>query len=150
MKALLATLVLFGTSAWACPDLSGTFACTQEGQTAVIQVSQDVVNGATVYTIKDANNPGQEGDSLPADNNTYNLEDTIEFRNATYRGWCEAEAFKMEQTGQYFDQGQHVADVQMVAAISIVNGNLQQTIQGVFRTGSGDYPIQEAMTCARQ
>ncbi len=150
MKALLATLVLFGTSAFACPDLTGTFACTQEGQTSVIQVSQQVTNGVTVYTVKDPSNPTNQGDSLPADNNTYRLPDSAEFRNATIRGWCEGDAFKMEQTGQYFDQGQHIGDLQAIAAMSIVNGNLQQAVQGTFKTGSGDYPFDDMITCVRQ
>lgn len=149
MKALLAGLMLLGAQAFACPDLTGTYTCTQNGQTSQIQMSQAETNGVTVYTIKDPSNPNDQGGSLPADNTTYRLEDSADFKNGTIRGWCENEAFKVEQTGQLFDQGQHIGDIQAVISFSLMNGNLLQDTQGVFKTGSGDYPISAQMTCTR-
>ena len=147
MKTMIAGLLLFGAQAMACPNLAGNYTCTYEGQTSVIQMSQTENNGVTVYTIKDANDPQNQGGSLPADNNTYRLQDSDQVKNGTIRGWCEAEAFKIEQTGEYYDKGQHIGNVQAVISMYLTNGNLVQDTAGTFTTPSGNYPINSQVTC---
>ena len=149
MKAVIALFALYGIQAFACPNLTGTYSCTYEGQTSQVQLSQTETNGVTVYTMKDPNDPADQGGSLPADNVVYKLEDSEQFKNGTLRGWCEGEAFKIEQTGSYFDQGQHIGDIQAILTMSLSNGNLVQDTQGTYKTGSGDYPIASNMTCNR-
>lgn len=149
MKAVIALVALFSVQAFACPNLTGTYSCTYEGQTEQIQMSQTETNGVTVYTMKNPNDPNDQGGSLPADNVVYKLEDSEQFKNGTIRGWCEGEAFKIEQIGSYFDQGQHIGDLQAVISMSLNGGNLVQDTQGVYKTGSGDYPISNSMTCSR-
>lgn len=149
MKALLAGLLLVGAQALACPNLTGTYTCTQDGQSYALQFSQTEANGVTVYTIKDPNNSADQGGSLPADNQVYRLQDSKEFKNATIRGWCEGEAFKFEQIGEYYQEDQHIGNLQLVVAMSLMNGNLLQETTGVFETGSGQHPIQDRMVCNR-
>lgn len=150
MKALLVGLMLVGTQAFACPDLSGSYACTQDGETAYLELSQTEMNGVTVFTLRDPSNPNDQGGSLPADNQTYRVQDSESFKNATIRGWCEAEAFKIEQTGELYDQGYHMGDIEMVLSMSLMeDGNLLQATSGVFKTGSGDYPLSGEVICSR-
>lgn len=55
MKTVIAALVLFGSSAFACPDLSGNFTCTSPDGTEEISLSQAVNQaGVTVYTMANA------------------------------------------------------------------------------------------------
>lgn len=149
MKLIIAVLALVGAQAFACPNLTGTFSCTSDGQTQAVAISQVEVNGVTTYTLKNPADPADQGGSLPADNNTYQIQDSEDFKNGTIRGWCEADAFKIEQTGQYYDQGQHIGDVQATIAMSLVDNNLSQVTTGTFKTGSGDYPINQTMSCVR-
>lgn len=150
MKALLVGLMLLGAQALACPDLSGSYACTQEDETSYLELSQTETDGVTVFTLKDPTNPNDPGGSLPADNQTYRVQDSETFKNGTIRGWCEGEAFKIEQTGEYYDQGYHMGDIEMVLAMSLMeDGSLLQATSGVFRTGSGDYPLSGEVVCTR-
>lgn len=149
MKAILAAIALVGAQAFACPNLTGTFACTYEGQTENTQITQSEMNGVTTYTMRNADDPNDQGGSLPADNNTYTIPDSQEFKQGTIRGWCEGELFKIEQIGQYHDQGQHIGDIQATMTFSLNNNNLNQVTAGVFKTASGEYPINSELTCTR-
>lgn len=54
LKALAALIALSSTTAFACPDLAGTFMCPGEnGEMVATTVSQVVTNGVTVYTVTD-------------------------------------------------------------------------------------------------
>jgi hypothetical protein len=149
MKVLLTGLLFVGAQAFACPDLTGTYTCSYEGQTETLEISQSETDGVTTFTMKDPTDPNDQGGSLPADNNTYQIEDSEQFKNATIRGYCEADAFKIAQAGQYYDQGQHIADIDAVISMSLVDGNLLQDTKGVFKTASGDYPLDSQLTCTR-
>ena len=49
LKVLLMLCAFFGSSAFACPDLKGTYDCAS---TAVV-IDQTVENGTTIYAIND-------------------------------------------------------------------------------------------------
>ena len=53
MKSMILTAVfLMGTSAWACPDLSGKFSCANgDSEPIVLTVTQRVEEGVTIYTL---------------------------------------------------------------------------------------------------
>lgn len=150
MKTVIALFALVGAQAFACPNLTGSYICTYEGQTQVSVISQAVdANGITTYTLGSEADP-TDGGSLPADNNTYQVPDSADFKQGTIRGYCEADAFKVAQTGQVFDQGQHIGNVEAVTSLSLVDNNLLQATTGVFKAASGDYPINQSLTCTRK
>lgn len=149
MKLFLSGFLLVGAQAFACPNLAGTYTCNYDGQVEALEMSQTETNGVTVYSMRNPNDPNDQGGSLPADNTTYQLEDSEQFKNATIRGYCEGETFNIAQAGQYYDQGQHIGDIQAVTSMSLMNGNLLQATNGTFKTASGDYPINSQITCTR-
>ncbi|HAG90651.1 MAG TPA: hypothetical protein DCL41_02195 [Bdellovibrionales bacterium] len=149
MKSLLAGLVLFGAQAMACPNLTGTYSCTYQDGTEKMELSQTETNGVTVYSFRNADDPNDQGGNLPADNQVYRLQDTKDFRNGTLQSWCEGDALKIQQQAEHYQEEQHVGNLSLVITMSIVDNNLSQVTDGFYETGSGNYPINESMTCTR-
>jgi len=149
MKALLIGLALIGAQAFACPNLTGTYSCTYENGSEQLQLSQQEMDGVTVYNFKNPQDANDPGGALPADNQTYRLEDTKDFRNGTIRAWCEGEIFKIQQTAEHYQEESHSGNLDLTVSMSLSNSDLLQVTNGTYETGSGTYPINESMTCTR-
>lgn len=53
LKVLAAIVALSSTTAFACPDLAGTYVCPGENGDVETAVAQVVSNGVTIYTVTD-------------------------------------------------------------------------------------------------
>ena len=107
MKSLLVLFVsLFAVSAFACPDLNGTYQCEKDPQDAndsgVVTVSFE--NNMYVWTDKDdPSNPSM----YPTDGVTYSDS------GYTYKGTCTANTFDAVMTGTDAEYGAYTVNLSM-------------------------------------
>lgn len=142
--SVLFMLGLFSVSALACPNLSGTYTCMNDGQKETLVVSQNEVNGATVYQIGET--------QVVADNVAYTIPDDEELRGGTQRAWCAEEnnELKIEILGKIYDQQDFFGDLAVQIGFLIDGSkNLVNTVQGSLKATNGEYPIHEIATCTR-
>jgi hypothetical protein len=146
MRILAALGLLVSVNAFACPDLTGSYTCKyQDGTSETMTFSQqDNKDGVTVYNMN--------GENLPADNQVYNMQDSQNLKNGTFRLWCDqanSAILDAEVLGQYYDQGQYYGDLTLDMAYSLDNGNLKQVTTGSLKGAAGQQPINDEMTCTR-
>ena len=143
MRKLAAIALLFSANAaFACPDLTGAYTCTyQNGSSEVVTVSQQLVNGVTVYNYN--------GSQIPADNIVYQVPDDQSLKNGTFRAWCDdAVTLKAELIGQYYDQGAYYGDLSMIMNFSIEGSSLKQVTTGTLKNSAGEYPLNSEKSCS--
>jgi microcystin-dependent protein len=51
MKSIVLAVLFLGSTAFACPNLSGSYTCTDEEGSSSVEIRQSVIAGATVYEI---------------------------------------------------------------------------------------------------
>jgi microcystin-dependent protein len=143
-KSIVLAGLLFGSSAaFACPDLSGTYVCTQDGQSSEMSVSQTGADLSTVYTVSE----NGESSSIPADGKTYtstSKEDDGIFTQST-TATCSADALNLAVNVKVTDQaGNQMASVNANAVISLdASKNLQTVV-------SDDQGNNETSVCTRK
>lgn len=141
MRKLAAIALLFSVQAFACPNLTGSFKCTYgDGSTENVTITQSEVNGVTVYNYN--------GSEMPADNQTYQIPDSEDLKEGTWRAWCDDDStLKAELIGKYYNQGSYFGDLNMRMDFSIDGTSLKQVTNGNLKNTGGDYPINDEMTC---
>ena len=143
-QMLLAALALtFGLSAWACPDLTGTYMCDGD----VLQVETSQQGGTTVYTLN--------GSAIPADNQWYSLPDSPEEKNAKLKMSCNTSADRgdfamVDYVSDYYSDGQYLANIVMEVYFFMNGQDLQQDIVGSAKGNGFEQPINESVVCTRQ
>jgi hypothetical protein len=141
MSKLVALALVVSANAWACPDLTGTYTCQyQDGQTEVITLSQENKDGVVTYTYN--NNA-----SIPADNVAYPVPDGPTLREGTLRAWCEADTFKSQLVGKYYDQGVYFGDLTLNIDFAKVGNDLKQVNTGSVKNSASQYPINGEVVC---
>lgn len=100
-KHLLLTALLVSTSAFACPDLTGTWQCKDTDNTeSTITVSQEAIQNGTLYHITDSNGKAEDihadGVARPVETAEYKgtmtatctsatrIDAHVDFENASY------------------------------------------------------------------
>lgn len=142
MRSIIAIAALFSVSAWACPDLAGTYTCkSAEGQEAgVVTVSQESKDGVTYYDYN--------GSVIPADNVAHQLPDEDFLREATMRAWCGQTTMNAEMLGDYYMHDSYFGKLNVNIEIFKDGANLKQVTKGSVVSEANDvYPIESEFVC---
>lgn len=143
MRILSVVALLFSASAFACPDLTGTFTCTyQDGSSEQVTISQQINNGVTIYNYN--------GSMIATDNITRAVPDDETVKNATFRAWCDGASLKGNLIGKYYNNGSYFGDLDMTLDLSITGRDLKTETSGNLKdTGGTDYPLGGTTVCTR-
>lgn len=142
--SVLFVLGLFSASAVACPNLSGSYTCVNDGQKETLVVSQNEMNGQMVYQIGET--------QVIADNVAYPIPDDEELKGGTQRAFCDSQSneLKIEILGKIYDQQDFFGDLAVQIGFSVDgSNNLVNTIHGSLKATNGEYPIHDISTCTR-
>jgi hypothetical protein len=124
-KFIAVAALLLGSTAFACPDLSGTYVCEQDGQKTENVVAQSEAAGVTTYT---ATEDG-ETTTLVADGKPYTEVETEEdyVYTTTTVATCAADALNLDINLDLTDKaGNKMMTVKAKAVVSLdANKNLQ-------------------------
>lgn len=148
MKSITLALMglLVGASAWACPDLRGTYTCTYENGSETLTVDQMEQNGTTYYIIN--------GDTVPADGQLYPIADDESQKNQFIMFSCKGEPskFALNYTGDLYEGGQLQGHISAEALYSKDSaGSLVIEETGTFSAVDGNvYPWSEQTSCPAQ
>jgi microcystin-dependent protein len=135
-KSLVLAALLMGSTAFACPDLSGTYVCQSEQGPVESVVTQAVVNGVTVFT----ETSGGESSSMAADGKAVTSVEKEEgvVYTMTQVATCSADALNIDINLVVADEaGNKLGEVTALAAVSLdASKNLQTvtTSQGQSET----------------
>jgi hypothetical protein len=142
MRILLISIFTFSASAFACPDLTGTFECNWgDGSNEVVTISQSMQNGVTTYLYN--------GFAVPADSMTYSLPDEEYMKNAVFSAWCEnTTILNIRLRGKLYENGSHIGDTDTTANFFKHGANLVTSTLGDFKGTDGTVqPINVTTTC---
>lgn len=150
MRSALALIALISTSAFACPNLAGSYTVcrsttgTTQGSSDVV-VSQTVVNGATVYSLTSTDDETQErgSESVIADGQVRTVTETDAQTGLVIvtasQASCQGDALVLQSSSSI--QGQEIANVTMTVT---KNGNtLSQAVAGQ----AFGQPINDTVNC---
>lgn len=150
MKFLSVILIsLCASIALACPNLTGSFLCSDDGMgNEKISISQEVVNGVTTYTITDRDGTYQ----LPTDNVEYPIDDPSQNMKGSVRFVCEGDSFNMYQKGEVTDGANKIIQSwSLLRGVRIdANNNLAMSLTGTWAENGQKYPVDESGVCQRQ
>jgi hypothetical protein len=141
LRTLAALALLASAQAFACPQLTGNYSCTDEkGQTSAMALTQDTKSNVTVYTLN--------GSDLQADNQARPMPPDADLQNATIRGWCNDDVtLHTELLGKVYQNGQYVGDLKLALDFAMNAKNLNQVASGTIVNGTQTYPINTTITC---
>jgi hypothetical protein len=122
MKYCFLIALLLASSAWACPNLKGTFICRDGIKTSVLKIDSSggehdlkyVMNDSSGVAVKSTDGEVQHRNSLHG------------LKNVTWSGHCEDKAFIEETTGV---SARDEAPVHVKKAWFMTNGKLIQRAQ---------------------
>lgn len=140
MKSLLVTALSFlSLSAIACPNIEGKFNCMAEGESWLVDVSQEKSNDVTTYVI--------DGTAIIADGAEHDMneQDFV----GTYNASCAPTTVTVTQKGQITDGGEK-GDLNMVTTISVTAAGFDTLSKGTITFGGTNYPIDQIGNCVRQ
>jgi hypothetical protein len=87
---LFFSLFLLSTKSIACPDLTGTYACTNnQGASQNLTITQETIAGNTIYTFEE----NGEVSHLPSDNTEYPFENRQNNTSGSARFYCDQTGF---------------------------------------------------------
>ncbi len=150
MKVLAAALVLLGaTSAFACPNLEGTYACPGDnGATVSTSMSQTEVNGVTTYTLTDESGTSQ----FIADGLTRTMAGKVQNGNdavINVTNTCSADSLSLDLDATYVEKdatGATVVDAIINQSVSLDSAS-NLSINGTYtEKGTAAQPIQATCT----
>ncbi|MGE3682473.1 MAG: hypothetical protein AB7G93_12175 [Bdellovibrionales bacterium] len=140
MRKLVALFAFVSVQAYACPDLAGSYTCTdEEGKTESVTIKQEMKDGVTVYDYN--------GSSVPADNVVYPVPDDESLKETTFRAWCADNMLKAQILSKYYSEGTYVADLELNLDFSKTEGGLKQVTTGALKNSGGEYPLNSEMNC---
>lgn len=146
MKLILTAIagLLVSATAWACPDLTGSYTCTYEdGASEVLDISQSSANGVTTFTIN--------GNSIPADGQVYQLPDDAYTKNYTMSYACEGTPAKLALTygGDYYENGAFVATIagKNLFSKDILGDLLIEDLGAATLADGSSFPWASSMSC---
>ncbi len=142
-KVVLFLGALFSSAAFACPNLTGNYACTYEnGQAEAISLTQEIRDGVTYFKMGNA--------ELAADNQARAIPEDDSMKEGSLRGWCEPYALKVEVLGKVYDSGEFFGDLAAQISFSLnAENNLDRVTSGTLKAVKETYPLDNTMTCIR-
>ncbi|MBY0517196.1 MAG: hypothetical protein K2P81_09820 [Bacteriovoracaceae bacterium] len=150
MRSTLALIAFISTSAFACPNLTGSYTVCRsttgatEGSSDVV-VTQSVVNGATVYSLTSTDDETQErsSDSVIADGQVRTISETDSQSGlvivTSTQASCVGNALVLKTSSSI--QGQEIANVNMTVSKS--GNTLSQVVSGQ----AFGQPINDTVNC---
>lgn len=137
-------------SVWACPDLSGNYACQDAKGAFEMNVQQQSVGGATFYKFN-SNGHGPDIEAL-TDGKLHDVPPQDGLKDGKYKAVCTGDHLVADVTGGIMDEQHHpvgkailnydVSKSPVHALVSKVKGKLQ--------TPYGDYPVNQTSSCAQK
>ena len=129
------SILLIHASAFACPEISGTYKCDTRKQP--LKITQSTAHGITTYVV--------HGDIRIADKKVHDLPDSPLLVHQQYKASCTAETFTVKQTAKNRD-GAGKLDMQIDMFYS--GKNFIYSITGFYNPVDGKpVPIDEYITC---
>lgn len=143
-KSLMtATLAALSVTAFACPDLTGTYECTYDGQVETMDLTQYVADGVTHFKV------GQT--EVVADGASHPMPDSQPEEQATYTASCNGNVLGISFFSLLIDNANKIGQISGQQNMSLDNvGDLVQDIKGTLVIDAqGTFPIDEVTTCRR-
>ena len=144
MRSIFAIAFLYSVQAYACPQLTGNYACkSSNSQTEILTVTQDASSGVTVYTVN--------GSPIPADNKAFAIADDDSLKDATLRAWCDDDVtLKGELLGKAWNSGSYYGDLNLSLGYSLSGSDLHVVSAGKITSATnGDLPVNGEMVCTK-
>ena len=146
MRIGLASLLVFGGQALACPNLAGDFSCIyKDGSVEHIRVGQEEKDGVTVFQYNNH--------KIPANNQLYDVPDEDTLRGATFRAWCEGDGngvLRTQLAGKYYTENSFYGQLTLDTSYRLAGGDLKQISTGVLKHVGGERAINSEVLCKRQ
>jgi hypothetical protein len=146
--SIIATFFAAST-AFACPDLSGTYVCQGQNGLENLTIEQEVVNQMTIYTLTDSQGTQQ----LPTDNVVYPVEDAASNLTGSARFACEGDTFNSYLKGSVTaaDKKTVVESWDVVQSLKLDESkNLITSLTGTVLQNGTTHPLNSSGTCARK
>lgn len=143
LKVASALALFSSVTAFACPDLTGSYTCVVDGEERATVISMEKQGNVTVYRMNDG--------AMVADNKVYKIPDGEGLKKGTIRTWCQnTAALKSELKGKIYDEGRFVGDLSVVMTANLdASTNLVQNVTGKIVAGGRNHPINETLNCTR-
>jgi len=143
---MLRTLAVFAflasAQAFACPNLTGSYTCTDNGQSQIMTISQ-----ANKGTFTDYNVNGQD---IVTDNIAHPQPDQDNVKQSTMRAWCNDDAtLHLQLLVKYYDNNAPVGDITVNLDISMQAQNLHQVTTGGLAANGQTYPVNSDIVCTK-
>ena len=147
MRALFATIFFFASSvALACPNLAGTYTCSEDGQDYQTVLSQNTVNGVTTYTML------EDGDEMNiiADNNR--REERTDSGYVGIKGSCQDNKLLIAIDSKETDADLGITiEINATFAVSLdADGSLESNTNGHVIINGQRQDLSESSVCTRQ
>lgn len=136
--------LLVSASAWACPDLTGSYNCVYDtGETETLEISQAEANGVTVYTIN--------GNAIPADGQVYQLPDDAMSKNYVMSYACEGTPTKLALTYglDYYENGAFAATItgKQLFSKDVLGDLVMEDLGAATLADGSSFPWASSMSC---
>ncbi len=144
MRTLMALALLFSSSAFACPDLTGKFTCMyQDKSTEDVTISQEMQkDGTFVYNYN--------GTMIPADGKIYDVPDDAQVKEGKFKAFCDDDiTLKTTLVGKYWRAKAYFGDLILNMNFTVEKNDLKQNSVGSVKNSSGEYPLNSALVCVR-
>lgn len=149
-KVIMLLAFAVASSAYACPELSGKYVCTINGQALQTDILQSAISGVMVYNITQNN---QAWSDVVTDGVEREFKGVEGMENALYTASCpNEEQVVINAKGKVMDNGQAIGDLALVLKVSKdAAANLVLNVTGELSGDFGNMPIDEQVnTCVRQ
>lgn len=143
---LLAAALLVSGSAFACPELTGDWTCTdKQGSVSKVKMTQEAIENGVMYYSTDEKG---ETNSFPADGKTYN-DDGADY-STTFTAACTSSARVDAKMGVVAKSYDMMIDANIVIELTDPN-TMVTTVTGFSadKKGGNKQAIDEATTCKK-
>jgi hypothetical protein len=151
MKKLIILAAFFiAPVAMACPNLTGSYTCVEDGQPSRLVISQSEAAGVTTFRF---DSEASTSFDIIADGQVRDASAWMDgLEQATYTATCVgAEQLVMKPSGIIMENGQPVGKLDWVLVGGLdAAGNITQNVTGTITGDFGTFPIDEQnVSCAR-
>ena len=135
------TTLLLSTTALACPNLVGTYTCSQHQDTYTMTMDQYESNGVTVYVV--------DGTEMPADGQWRNIQDPRQ-PDAEGNLSCVNDSLKYDMKGSLYDENKNViGDMTLTAMLVLQGKQLNITMNGLANVDGQQHQLNDAYSCIK-
>jgi hypothetical protein len=145
---LFLSLFLLSSKSIACPDLTGTYTCTNsQGASTTLTITQETIAGNTIFTFTE----NGETSHLPSDNAEYPFENHQNNTSGSARFYCDQKGFHSRIRGERRgakNQPEESWDITQSISRN-ENGDLVTSTQGSVSLVGVKNEIHEQSSCRR-